>query len=165
MRFVAPLLRILSRRFTWNNWFVVETPCFTWNIPRSIRQIPNGTPQHSSQLIPDTDSIAGKRLYFLKLWQLGRVKWATCFRDLPFAWMSFPPTPKRRWSLFSRWKNPSTPTGRESERTHYLAWFSLLIETSHVWGRWISFNVSRETRPAATDVVKQKLVFHVKHGG
>ena len=52
---------------------------------------------------------------------------------------------KCQWSLFSRWKNPSTPTGRKSERTHYLAWFFLLTETSHVWGRWISFNVSRET--------------------
>jgi len=29
--------------------------------------------------------LLGKRLYFLKLWQLGRVKWATCFCDLPFA--------------------------------------------------------------------------------
>gem|GEM_PF-857344 len=26
-----------------------------------------------------------ERLYSLKLWQPGRVKWATCFRDLPFA--------------------------------------------------------------------------------
>ena len=29
--------------------------------------------------------LLGKRLYFLKLWQLGRVKWTTCFCDLPFA--------------------------------------------------------------------------------
>lgn len=36
--------------------------------------------------------------------------------------------------LFNRWKNLSTRTGRQSEKTCYLAWSSLLTETSHVWG-------------------------------
>ena len=56
-----------------------------------------------------------------------------------------PPVNNSPWSLFSSWENPSTPTGGRSERTCYLAWSSLLTETSHVWGRWISFHVSRET--------------------
>ena len=46
------------------------------------------------------------------------------------------------WSLFSRWENLSTPTGRRSERTCYLAWSSLLTNTNHVWGHWISFILS-----------------------
>jgi len=32
-------------------------------------------------------------------------------------------------------ENPCTPTGRKSERTHYLACLSLLTETGHVWRR------------------------------
>ena len=35
-------------------------------------------------------------------------------------------------SLFNRWKNPSAPTGRRSERTCYLACLSLLTNTNHV---------------------------------
>ena len=37
-------------------------------------------------------------------------------------------------SLFSRWENPSTPTGGRSERTCHLAWSSLLLKTTHVRG-------------------------------
>ena len=46
------------------------------------------------------------------------------------------------WSLFSRWENPSTPTGGRSERTCYLACLLLFLETSHAWGGWISFDVT-----------------------
>ena len=44
-------------------------------------------------------------------------------------------------SLFSRWENSSTPTGGRSERICYLACLLLLLETSHVWGGWISFKL------------------------
>ena len=44
------------------------------------------------------------------------------------------------WSLFSRWENSFTRIGEKSERTCHLAWSSLLTETSHIWGRWISFS-------------------------
>ena len=54
-------------------------------------------------------------------------------------------------SLFIRWENLSTRTGRQSEKTCYPAWSSLLTETSHVWGCWISFLI-----------VAEELVFHVK---
>ena len=59
-------------------------------------------------------------------------------------------------SLFRSWEKSPTPTGRRSERTCYLAWSSLLTETSHVWGRWISFSGG---------VIEWVVVFHVKHGG
>ena len=45
-------------------------------------------------------------------------------------------------SLFRSWENLSTLTSGKSERTNHLACFSLLTETSHVWGRWISFCVT-----------------------
>ena len=43
------------------------------------------------------------------------------------------------WSLFSRWENPSTPTGRRSKRTCHLTCLLLFPETSHAWGGWINF--------------------------
>ena len=102
-------IRLLQRRRVSRETFreiSAKSPMTLHNIPASLSLI---------------DSVAGKRLYSLKLWQPGRVKWTTCFRDLPFAWMSFPSTQ--------------------------------------------NVDVSRETRLAAIDVVKQKPVFHVKHGG
>ena len=38
-------------------------------------------------------------------------------------------------SLFRSWENLSTLTSGKSERINHLACFSLLTETSHVWGR------------------------------
>ena len=51
-----------------------------------------------------------------------------------------------RWSLFSRWKNPSTPADGKSERICYLTCLLLFLETSHAWGSWISFNSNNHSR-------------------
>ena len=72
----------------------------------------------------------------------------------------------KHWSLFSRWENLSTRTSRKSERTCYLAWSSLLTETSHVWGSWISFTNYPQTHDepqVSINYVALPRWFHVKH--
>ena len=70
-------------------------------------------------------------------------------------------------SLFSYWENPSTTTGGKSERTCYLACLSLLTETSHVWGRWISF-IEKLSNTKKHDCRRKRIplqalpMFHVK---
>ena len=46
-----------------------------------------------------------------------------------------PPKLEEEGSLFRSWENLSTLTSGKSERINHLACFSLLTETSHVWGR------------------------------
>ena len=161
---IPPQLNHPVLRFTWNNRFVVETSCFTWNRQTAIKSV-------KTRFVVPLLRILSRRFTWNNWFVVGK----PCFTwNIPRNIHQLPNiTPQRSDRPIL---DTDSVAGKASIPWSYDNWeewngrpvfviYRLLEWAFHAHQ---NVNVSRETRPAAIDVVKQELVKLIqllgKHG-